>query len=207
MIFAVKLTSWCGKGAMNIIPCSSGDSCEGQLCPSEGCRCGCHRRITLGKHPSSLLCAETMEVPRNRYSRQSASSDQIWQHTCLVHHLLSPSVAGLATGETEQPGWMEKTSAARCFCPCPQNLQQARSLSGLWKTHAAKQEPFLKPVKSSGNSKRRPPEGNAANEGLEAGATYSPHWLTTEQTRPSTAAHWKEGYGCLNTAPNSEVYQ
>lgn len=47
-----------------------------------------------------------------------------------------------------------------------------------------------------------PPEGNADNEDLEAGATYSPHWLTTEQTKLNIASHWKEDYRWLNTAPN-----
>lgn len=191
---------------MNTISCSSDDSCEGQLCPSEGCSCGCHGKVSLGKHSSSILCAETMKLSRNRYSRQSASSDQIWQHTCLVHHLLSPSVAGLATGETEQPGWTETTSVVRCFYLCPQNLQQAIPEWPMENTHC-KIRAFPQACRILGNFKRRPPEGYAVNEGLQADETYSPCWLTTEQTKPNTAEHYKEDYSCLNTAPNFEVYQ
>lgn len=115
--------------------CSSVDGCEGQLCPSEDYSCGCHGKVSLGKHPSSIHYAEEMKMSRNGDSRQSASSDQIWQHTCLVHHSLSLSIAGLATKETEQPlqpWWTETTSAVICFYLWPHYQQQARSHHMEW---------------------------------------------------------------------------
>lgn len=78
------------RGCNEHCPHSPSDSCEGHLCPSEGYRCGCHGTVSLEKHPSSFRYGEETKMSRHGDSRQSSSSDQIWQHT------LSPSSTSLA---------------------------------------------------------------------------------------------------------------
>lgn len=120
---------------------SSGDSCEGQLCPSEGYGCGCHGKVSLGKHPSSLHFAEKMKMSRNGDSRQSASSDQIWQHICLLyiihclHLLLAWSQKRLSShyslGEQKQ---LLLSDVSICG-PITSSRQDCTTWSGLWETH------------------------------------------------------------------------
>lgn len=113
---------------MSTISWSSADSCEGQFCPSEGCNCGCHGKVTLGKHPSSNPLCRSNESVKKQIPQ---AISKLWSD--LTAHLLSSSsIVSICCWpghrrDWEQPGQTEKNTAARCFCLCPQNLQQARS--------------------------------------------------------------------------------
>lgn len=102
-------------------------------------------------------------MSRNGDSRQSASSDQICQHISLVHHSLSPCIAGLTTKETEQPLQL----CCQMFLSMPPfpTADKITPHGVACEKHTSKQETFLKHGSFLGNFKMRHPEGNAVKEG------------------------------------------
>lgn len=130
----------------------------------------------------------------------------------LTTHLLSTSsIVSICCWRGHRRGWAARVNrnnlCCQMFLSMPPKLAAGKIPEWPMENTHCKIRAFPQARRILGNFKRRPPEGYAVNEGLQADETYSPCWLTTEQTKPSTAEHYKEDYSCLNTAPNFDVYQ